>query len=202
MPGGIDEIVKQITYFRITKNVQYFWQSCFIWLYKEFYQSGFRFDDMTTPKKETGLKWKADKRFSQNACIKKHVCFEKEARFFEPTFTLIFTVIFNKKCLHFTLFIPWILIELNIPFIPPKTHIFTHTYRLTLLVHVSLPFSFSRSFTPRPLIVETYSCFLIYKVVQIWPGQTVTCLHTNRPGHIWTTLCVYVYIYRYIYIFD
>jgi hypothetical protein len=25
-------------------------------------------------------------------------------------------------------------------------------------------------------------------VVQIWPGQTVTCLHTNRPSHIWTTL--------------
>jgi hypothetical protein len=25
-------------------------------------------------------------------------------------------------------------------------------------------------------------------VVQIWPGQTVTCLHTNSPGHIWTTL--------------
>jgi hypothetical protein len=29
---------------------------------------------------------------------------------------------------------------------------------------------------------------ITYKVVQIWPGQTVTCLHTNRPGHIWTTL--------------
>jgi hypothetical protein len=28
----------------------------------------------------------------------------------------------------------------------------------------------------------------LYKVVQIWPGQTVTCLHTNRPGNIWTTL--------------
>jgi hypothetical protein len=28
----------------------------------------------------------------------------------------------------------------------------------------------------------------LYKVVQIWPGQTVTCLHTNSPGHIWTTL--------------
>jgi hypothetical protein len=28
----------------------------------------------------------------------------------------------------------------------------------------------------------------IYKVVQIWPGQTVTCLHTNSPSHIWTTL--------------
>jgi hypothetical protein len=27
-----------------------------------------------------------------------------------------------------------------------------------------------------------------YKVVQIWLGQTVTCLHTNSPGHIWTTL--------------
>jgi hypothetical protein len=27
-----------------------------------------------------------------------------------------------------------------------------------------------------------------HKVVQIWPGQTVTCLHTNSPGHIWTTL--------------
>jgi hypothetical protein len=29
-----------------------------------------------------------------------------------------------------------------------------------------------------------------YKVVQIWPGQTVTCLHTNGPGHIWTTLYI------------
>ena len=29
---------------------------------------------------------------------------------------------------------------------------------------------------------------MMYKVVQIWPGQTVTCLHTNSPGHIWTTL--------------
>jgi hypothetical protein len=35
----------------------------------------------------------------------------------------------------------------------------------------------------------THSCnSLKYKVVQIWLGQTVTCLHTNRPGHIWTTL--------------
>ena len=39
-----------------------------------------------------------------------------------------------------------------------------------------------------------YACvcvyMYIYKVVQIWPGQTVTCLHTNRPGHIWTTLYI------------
>jgi hypothetical protein len=30
----------------------------------------------------------------------------------------------------------------------------------------------------------------MYKVVQIWPGQTVTCLHTISSGHIWTTLYV------------
>ena len=43
--------------------------------------------------------------------------------------------------------------------------------------------------------------FWNYKVVQIWPGQTVTCLHTNRPGHIWTTLyllCVFSLIYSLI----
>jgi hypothetical protein len=39
---------------------------------------------------------------------------------------------------------------------------------------------------------ENYS-FTIYKVVQIWPGQTVTGLHTNSPGHIWTTLYMYHY---------
>jgi hypothetical protein len=30
----------------------------------------------------------------------------------------------------------------------------------------------------------------INKVVQIWPGKTVTCLHTSRPGHIWITLYI------------
>jgi hypothetical protein len=29
-----------------------------------------------------------------------------------------------------------------------------------------------------------------YKVVQIWPGQTVTCLHKISPGRIWTTLYI------------
>ena len=33
-----------------------------------------------------------------------------------------------------------------------------------------------------------------YKVVQIWPGQTVTCLHANHPGHIWNTLYMYTYL--------
>jgi hypothetical protein len=33
----------------------------------------------------------------------------------------------------------------------------------------------------------------IYKVVQIWPGQTVACLHIINPGHIWTTLYIYIY---------
>jgi hypothetical protein len=30
----------------------------------------------------------------------------------------------------------------------------------------------------------------MYKVVQIWPGQTVTSLHTLSPGHIWTTVYI------------
>jgi hypothetical protein len=30
----------------------------------------------------------------------------------------------------------------------------------------------------------------MYKVVQMWPGQTVTCLHTISPGHIWTTFYI------------
>jgi hypothetical protein len=38
--------------------------------------------------------------------------------------------------------------------------------------------------------VNAKSCYslMCYKVVQIWLGQTVTCLHTNSPGHISTTL--------------
>jgi hypothetical protein len=33
-----------------------------------------------------------------------------------------------------------------------------------------------------------WCCAFMYKVVQIWPGQTVTSLQTISPGHIWTTL--------------
>ena len=36
--------------------------------------------------------------------------------------------------------------------------------------------------------VIVLTLLVLYKVVQIWPGQTVTCLHTISPGHIWTTL--------------
>jgi hypothetical protein len=43
-------------------------------------------------------------------------------------------------------------------------------------------------------LLKRQTCFMrhvikiaMYKVVQIWPGQTVTCLHTNSPDH-WTTL--------------
>jgi hypothetical protein len=53
-----------------------------------------------------------------------------------------------------------------------------------------------------PVIFEPpciYTYMYIYKVVQIWQGQTVTCLHTNRPGHIWTTFYIYIYVYIYIY---
>jgi len=31
---------------------------------------------------------------------------------------------------------------------------------------------------------------VIYKVVQIWPGLMSPDLHTNSPGHIWTTLYI------------
>jgi hypothetical protein len=36
--------------------------------------------------------------------------------------------------------------------------------------------------------VTREAIYVKYRVVQIWPGQTVTCLHTNSPGHVWTTL--------------
>ena len=40
----------------------------------------------------------------------------------------------------------------------------------------------------------------MYKVVQIWLGQTVTCLHTISPGHIWTTL--YIGLFQNCVIFE
>ena len=56
------------------------------------------------------------------------------------------------------------------------------------------------SVAPNTLVYETHLEYFLrhatikrekYKVVQIWPGQTVTCLHTNSPGHIWTTLYLF-----------
>jgi hypothetical protein len=35
-----------------------------------------------------------------------------------------------------------------------------------------------------PCIPKLKKKICIYKVIQILPGQTVTCLHTNRLGHI------------------
>ena len=46
-----------------------------------------------------------------------------------------------------------------------------------------------------PFIRQWLPVVKIYKVVQIWLGQTVTCLHTNRPGHIWTTLYIAIIIF-------
>ena len=52
---------------------------------------------------------------------------------------------------------------------------------------------------PRPLRCVLFSVYYsvsmshtIYKVVQILPGQTVACLHTISPGHIWTTLNILI----------
>jgi hypothetical protein len=44
------------------------------------------------------------------------------------------------------------------------------------------------------ILISSFFLLSIHKVVQIWPGQTVTCLHTNRPGYSWTTL----YIVRHL----
>jgi hypothetical protein len=38
--------------------------------------------------------------------------------------------------------------------------------------------------SPTPQIKFMVTVFVNYKVVQILPGQTVTCLHTDSPGHI------------------
>jgi hypothetical protein len=74
-------------------------------------------------------------------------------------------------------------------------------WRLRVTYWISKPTSAQAHARPRALApptkthtrtharMHTHVCpIYIHKVVQIWPGQTVTCLHTNRPGHIWTTL--------------
>jgi hypothetical protein len=66
-------------------------------------------------------------------------------------------------------------------------------YSLTWIFHSE--YTFSRKLSPILWRMFTVLYVCIYKVVQIWPGQTVTCLHTNSPGHIWTTLYIYIYIY-------
>jgi hypothetical protein len=68
-------------------------------------------------------------------------------------------------------------------------HLITHTDRHTHTHSVGLPRTRDRHFRE----ASTYTSHkrhkrLTYKVVKIWSGQTVTCLHTNSPGHVWTTL--------------
>jgi hypothetical protein len=46
--------------------------------------------------------------------------------------------------------------------------------------------------------IEADHSIALYKVVQIWPGQTVTCLHTISPGHIWTTLYIVKWIHAWL----
>jgi hypothetical protein len=84
-------------------------------------------------------------------------------------------------------------------------------YRVTLLMVISTKFhtnsfvirkwtmrngpEWDGGFMTRSLSSQKYTH--IYKVVQIWPGQTVTCLHTNSPGHIWTTLYMHTYTHTH-----
>jgi hypothetical protein len=57
---------------------------------------------------------------------------------------------------------------------------FANTRYLSVLQHTSQ--------IGKQVYLNSISSLSICKVVQIWPGQTVTCLHTISPGHIWTTL--------------
>ena len=74
---------------------------------------------------------------------------------------------------------------------PIQTESVTSAFLLFIYLIPDLHLRFSSKYSQR-----IYVPFYSYKVVQIWPGQTVTCLHTNRPGHIWTTL---YYVPRPIY---
>jgi hypothetical protein len=62
------------------------------------------------------------------------------------------------------------------------------SYTNSLLMHTDACNNFNSS--GRQVSSDNHSHGVLYKVVQIWPGQTLTCLHTNSPGHIWTTLYI------------
>jgi hypothetical protein len=76
--------------------------------------------------------------------------------------------------------------------------LFTHKSSRSYLNHLVYIYTYIYVYTY--ICIYSYMCVYIYKVVQIWLRQTVTCLHTNSPGHIWTTLYIYIHIYVYIYI--
>jgi hypothetical protein len=68
---------------------------------------------------------------------------------------------------------------------------------LFLLIYISCFFSICvQVYWPLPAGTNPTAVH-IYKVVQIWPGHTVTCSQTNRPGHICTTL-YHIVTYRII----
>jgi hypothetical protein len=73
-----------------------------------------------------------------------------------------------------------------------RTH--THTLHHYFLLYECAKDSDTIAKVSNSLVLWTFPLFFSisyctwYKVIQIWPGQTVTCLHTNSPGHIWTTL--------------
>jgi hypothetical protein len=50
--------------------------------------------------------------------------------------------------------------------------------------HCLTIYSHAQRFEGTWINVKTMGKVQMYKVVQILPGQTVTCLHTNSPGHI------------------
>jgi hypothetical protein len=98
----------------------------------------------------------------------------------------VLSVLASMGCICFHLYEPFV------PIWAVPTYMFGTAVQNTVISYWSVTF---RSLTTagRSLFTCLKVIYIyIYKVVQIWPGQTVTCLHTNSPGHIWTTLYINV----------
>jgi hypothetical protein len=79
-----------------------------------------------------------------------------------------------------------------------RARAWTHTHKY--VIRIAFPRQQWFANAPQCYIIRTLPCYVwsswelprsteakqvylcMYKVVQIWPGQTLTCLHTNRPG--------------------
>ena len=97
----------------------------------------------------------------------------------------------SKPCMHFSYLLYALPISVFLVWWPEWYLIRSTEHKALPYVLLSVPFLSRPSSAQISSLApnsRTNSALNIYKVVQISPGQTVNCLHTNRPGHIWTTL--------------
>ena len=101
-------------------------------------------------------------------------------------FTLcLFQVFRGIFCLHF-LFLSWVMYVPPVPRSFHLTNLRTFSEKLTAVRSPSILFYLS-------LLLACHSLKICkYKVVQIWPGLFVCKQVTVCPGHIWTTLYIYI----------